>query len=115
MLFTGLLTFATSHTFAQSTQDRQEKKSELQVANEKKKADRQRLHDSSDLRKDTKADARTAHINAKEAKRIDKESAYAAKHAKRADKMEVKAQKNRADADKQAKKAAKATTKSNRN
>lgn len=109
----GMLAFASSHTFAQATQARQENKTEQQETMEK--ADRQRLDDASDLRKDTKYDARVAKANAKEAKRTDREAAYAAKHAKRAARMEAKAQRNRAEADKQARKAAKATEKSGNN
>ncbi|WP_299823069.1 hypothetical protein [uncultured Pontibacter sp.] len=112
-LLTGLLVCIGTFSFAQSTE--QKPKTEQQLLEEKEKADKTRLSDASDLRKETKADAKIAKANAKEARRIDKEAADAAKQAKRASKMEAKAQRNRADADKQSEKAAKASEKSGKN
>jgi hypothetical protein len=57
----------------------EEQKQAQEIAKEKIIADQVRLSDARALESDTKADAKIAEANAKEAKRIDKEASYAAK------------------------------------
>ncbi|WP_210463417.1 hypothetical protein [Rufibacter roseolus] len=75
--------------------------------------DKRRLNELSEIRKETKAEAKIAKARAKEASRLEKDAANAAKEAKQAAKMERKAQRNRMKADKQARKAEKALEKTN--
>jgi hypothetical protein len=115
VVFTGLFSLVTTHTFAQNNQNAEEQKLERQAAKTQAGEDERRLSDAISLNKDAQSDAKTAKANSKEANRIEGDATDAAKQAKQAVRTEERAQKSRINADKQAKKAAKASEKSNNN
>ncbi|RNI31540.1 hypothetical protein [Rufibacter latericius] len=110
-LFTVAFSFFTGQAWAQTTENQQELKTEQDSIKQRAQDDKKRLNALTDLKKDTKADAKVAKERSKEASRIEKEASDAAQEAKQAARLERKAQRNRMNADKQARKAEKAMEK----